>query len=100
MIATCLLKTKCIFYPQRLFNLQYQEARKKLGQYGLATHAHTISNRDLSGGQRARVALAELSCRAPDVLILVSLWWSNQDINQTFSTKILLYSHGQKNIFV
>ena len=40
-----------------------------LGRVGLASHAHTILNRDLSGGQRARVALAELSCRAPDVLI-------------------------------
>ncbi|KAK7465995.1 hypothetical protein BaRGS_00037432, partial [Batillaria attramentaria] len=29
-----------------------------------------LQNRDLSGGQRARVAMAELSCRAPDVLIL------------------------------
>ena len=43
-----------------------------LGSFGLASHAHTILNRDLSGGQRARVALADLSCRAPDVLILVS----------------------------
>ena len=43
-----------------------------LGRVGLASHAHTILNRDLSGGQRARVALAELSCRAPDVLILVT----------------------------
>ena len=56
--------------PQRLFNLQYQDARKMLGRVGLASHAHTILNRDLSGGQRARVALAELSCRAPDVLVL------------------------------
>ena len=43
-----------------------------LGRVGLASHAHNILNRDLSGGQRARVALAELSCRAPDVLILVT----------------------------
>lgn len=52
--------------------MQYQDSRKMLGRFGLASHAHTIQNRDLSGGQRARVALAELSCRAPDVLILVS----------------------------
>ncbi|PVD21532.1 hypothetical protein C0Q70_17330 [Pomacea canaliculata] len=57
-------------YLQRLFNMQYQDSRKMLGRFGLASHAHTIQNRDLSGGQRARVALAELSCRAPDVLIL------------------------------
>nr|CAH8824374.1 unnamed protein product [Trichobilharzia regenti] len=42
-------------YLQRLFNLTYQDARATL---------------DLSGGQRARVAFAELSRRAPDVLIL------------------------------
>lgn len=56
---------------QRLFNLQYQDARKQLGSYGLVSHAHTIKNRDLSGGQKARVAMAELALRAPDVLILV-----------------------------
>ena len=43
-----------------------------LGRVGLVSHAHTILNRDLSGGLRTRVALAELSCRAPDVLILVT----------------------------
>ncbi|XP_035216155.1 ATP-binding cassette sub-family F member 1-like [Stegodyphus dumicola] len=57
-------------YLQRLFNLNYQDARKQLGSYGLVSHAHTIKNRDLSGGQKARVALAELALRAPDVLIL------------------------------
>lgn len=57
-------------YLQRLFNLGYQDARKMLGRFGLSSHAHTIPNRDLSGGQKARVALAELTCRAPDVVIL------------------------------
>lgn len=57
-------------YLQRLFNLNYQDARKQLGSYGLVSHAHTIKNKDLSGGQKARVALAELALRAPDVLIL------------------------------
>ena len=62
-----------LFYLlQNKFNLEYQKARKMLGSFGLASHAHTILNRDLSGGQRARVALADLSCRAPDVLVLVS----------------------------
>lgn len=55
---------------QRNFNMDYQDARKTLGRFGLASHAHTIKNRDLSGGQKARVALADLSCRQPDVLIL------------------------------
>lgn len=67
----CLTVVYYLLQLKRLFNIQYQDARKKLGKFGLASHAHTITNRDLSGGQRARVALAELSCRAPDVLILV-----------------------------
>ncbi|XP_060065979.1 ATP-binding cassette sub-family F member 1-like [Ylistrum balloti] len=57
-------------YLQRLFNLPVQESRKMLGKFGLASHAHTIKITNLSGGQKARVALADLSCRAPDVLIL------------------------------
>uniref|UniRef100_K1QTE3 ATP-binding cassette sub-family F member 1 n=1 Tax=Magallana gigas TaxID=29159 RepID=K1QTE3_MAGGI len=57
-------------YLQRLFNMPYQDSRKMLGKFGLASHAHTIKIRDLSGGQKSRVALADLSCRAADVLIL------------------------------
>ncbi|XP_037079732.1 ATP-binding cassette sub-family F member 1-like [Pollicipes pollicipes] len=57
-------------YLMRLFNLNYQEARKNLGTFGLASHAHTIKNKDLSGGQKARVAMAELCLMAPDVLIM------------------------------
>ncbi|KAG5675119.1 hypothetical protein PVAND_005048 [Polypedilum vanderplanki] len=57
-------------YLMRLFNLQYEKARKQLGTFGLVSHAHTIKMKDLSGGQKARVALAELCLAAPDVLIL------------------------------
>ncbi|XP_037047997.1 ATP-binding cassette sub-family F member 1 [Bradysia coprophila] len=57
-------------YLQRLFDLQHEKARKALGSFGLASHAHTIRMKDLSGGQKARVALAELCLSAPDVLIL------------------------------
>lgn len=57
-------------YLQRLFNLPVQESRKMLGKFGLASHAHTIKISNLSGGQKSRVAMADLSCRAPDVLIL------------------------------
>ncbi|XP_045455809.1 ATP-binding cassette sub-family F member 1 [Melitaea cinxia] len=57
-------------YLQRLFGLQYEKARKALGTFGLAGHAHTIKMKDLSGGQKARVALAELTLMAPDVVIL------------------------------
>uniref|UniRef100_T1J795 ATP-binding cassette sub-family F member 1 n=1 Tax=Strigamia maritima TaxID=126957 RepID=T1J795_STRMM len=64
------LEESPIEYLRRLFNLDYQEARKQLGTFGLVSHAHTIKNRDLSGGQKARVALCELSLRGPDVVIL------------------------------
>uniref|UniRef100_A0A8C6UKU2 ATP-binding cassette sub-family F member 1 n=1 Tax=Neogobius melanostomus TaxID=47308 RepID=A0A8C6UKU2_9GOBI len=57
-------------YLQRNFNLPYQDARKCLGRFGLESHAHTIQISKLSGGQKARVVFAELSCRQPDVLIL------------------------------
>ncbi|CAB0044760.1 unnamed protein product [Trichogramma brassicae] len=57
-------------YLIRLFDLQYEKARKQLGTFGLSSHAHTIKMKDLSGGQKARVALAELCLNAPDVLIL------------------------------
>lgn len=57
-------------YLMRLFNLPYEKARKQLGTFGLASHAHTIKMMDLSGGQKARVALAELCLGAPDVLVL------------------------------
>lgn len=58
-------------YLMRLFNLPYEKARKQLGTFGLASHAHIIRMKDLSGGQKARVALAELTLNAPDVIILV-----------------------------
>ncbi|XP_014281650.1 ATP-binding cassette sub-family F member 1 [Halyomorpha halys] len=57
-------------YLMRLFNLPYETARKVLGTFGLSSHAHIIKMKDLSGGQKARVALAELCQTAPDVLIL------------------------------
>lgn len=57
-------------YLQRLFNLPHEKARKALGSFGLVSHAHTIKMKDLSGGQKARVALAELCLSGPDVLVL------------------------------
>jgi len=45
-----------------------------LGSFGLPGYAHTIKMKDLSGGQKARVALAELKLNAPDVLILVKFF--------------------------
>ena len=57
-------------YLQRLFNLDYQQARKQLGSFGLVSHAHTIPNNQLSGGQKSRVALCEMALQGPHVLIL------------------------------
>ncbi|XP_054160334.1 ATP-binding cassette sub-family F member 1-like [Oppia nitens] len=57
-------------YLMRIFNLTYQEARKQLGSFGLISHAHTIPNLQLSGGQKSRVALCEMALKGPHVLIL------------------------------
>merc|ERR1712203_290190 len=57
-------------YPMRLFNLPLEKARRALGSFGLASHAHTVRMKDLSGGQKSRVALAELTLSAPDVIVL------------------------------
>ena len=52
--------------------MEYQDTRKMLGRFGLASHGHIIDIPDLSGGQKSRVAFADLACSKPDVLILVS----------------------------
>lgn len=64
------LSESAVEYLMRCFNTNYQDTRKILGRYGLPGHAHTIKMQDLSGGQKARVVFAELSLKAPDVLIL------------------------------
>lgn len=45
-------------------------AHRCLGRFGLPNHAHRRPMAELSGGQKARVSFASLTCRAPDVLIL------------------------------
>lgn len=57
-------------YFMRVFNLTYEQARKQLGSFGLVSHAHTIPNGQLSGGQKSRVALAEMALVGPHVMIL------------------------------
>ena len=57
-------------YLQRVYNLPYQESRKRLGMFGLPSHAHTIKIRDLSGGQKSRCALVDMAAAKPDVIIL------------------------------
>jgi len=57
-------------YLQRVYDLPYQESRKRLGMFGLPSHAHTIKIRDLSGGQKSRCALVDMAAAKPDVIIL------------------------------
>ena len=67
------LLIKMSSYKQSKYNKDYQDSRKMLGRFGLASHAHTILIKDLSGGQKSRVALADLACSNPDVLIMVRI---------------------------
>ena len=58
-------------YLRRLFQDEtYQSCRNLLGKVGLEGHAHEIKNRLLSGGQKARVVLAELILMRPHILVL------------------------------
>ncbi|XP_019875393.1 ATP-binding cassette sub-family F member 1 [Aethina tumida] len=93
-------------YLMRLFDLPYEKARKQLGTFGLASHAHTIKMKDLSGGQKARVALAELCLNAPDVIILDEPT-NNLDIESIdalaeaineFSGGVIIVSHDERLI--
>jgi ATP-binding cassette subfamily F protein 1 len=45
-------------------------AHKCLGQFGLPSHAHSRPMKELSGGQKARVCFASITCRKPEILIL------------------------------
>jgi ATP-binding cassette, subfamily F, member 1 len=64
------LKITPVQHLQLNYNMEYQECRKRLGSVGLPGHSHEVKISDLSGGQKARVALADLAARAPDVLVL------------------------------
>lgn len=58
-------------YLRHMFQKEdYQSIRNRLGKYGLEGHAHEVTMRDLSGGQKARVVLVELSLQEPHVLLL------------------------------
>lgn len=48
----------------------YQTIRNNLGKFGLEGHAHEVSMRDLSGGQKARVVFVDLSLQQPHLLLL------------------------------
>ena len=58
-------------YLRDLFQKEdYQSIRNRLGKYGLEGHAHEVTMRDLSGGQKARVVFVELSLQEPHILLL------------------------------
>jgi ATP-binding cassette subfamily F protein 1 len=64
------LEITAVEHLRKSFNMSEQDTRKSLGSVGLPGRAHLIKMKDLSGGQKARVALSDLIARAPDVLIL------------------------------
>jgi ATP-binding cassette subfamily F protein 1 len=59
-----------VAYLRSKFDLTEHDARKALGQFGLAGPQHLIRISELSGGQKARVVFASLSQERPHVLIL------------------------------
>ena len=63
-------KTPIEHLRDRFNDLDYQNCRNRLGRYGLEGHAHEVVMRDLSGGQKARVVLVELSLQMPHILLL------------------------------
>jgi len=59
-----------IDYLTTKFQIDSQVSRANLGRVGLPGKSHTVNIKDLSGGQKSRVALAELALGSPDILIL------------------------------
>ncbi|KAI0986190.1 hypothetical protein GJ496_004721 [Pomphorhynchus laevis] len=57
-------------YMESTYNLTHQDARRCLGSVGLPGKSHLIPMHALSGGQKARVAMADLAAKSPDILIL------------------------------
>jgi len=93
-------------YLSGKFGIDYQAARKNLGMVGLQAHAHTIKIKDLSGGQKSRVALAELSLGAPDILILdeptnnldIESIHALADAIEDFGGGVLMVTHDERLI--
>jgi ATP-binding cassette subfamily F protein 1 len=63
-------KTPVEFLREKHRDENYQSVCKILGTYGLERHAHEITMRDLSGGQKARVVFADLTLQRPHLLLL------------------------------
>ncbi|KAK3740045.1 hypothetical protein QZH41_016326, partial [Actinostola sp. cb2023] len=100
------LEESSVEYLQSKFNLDYQNSRKHLGRFGLASHAHTIRIKDLSGGQKSRVAFADMALSNPDVIILdeptnnldiESIDALSEAINE-FTGGVILVSHDARLI--
>lgn len=63
-------KTPVEHLRDRYSDEDYQSIRNRLGKYGLEGHAHEVTMRDLSGGQKARVVFVDLSLQRPHILLL------------------------------
>lgn len=63
-------KTPVEHLRDRYQDEDYQSIRNRLGKYGLEGHAHEVTMRDLSGGQKARVVFVDLSLQRPHILLL------------------------------
>lgn len=63
-------KTPVEYLRSQFDDLDYQTCRNQLGRYGLEGHAHEVTMRDLSGGQKARVVFVDLSLQMPHLLLL------------------------------
>mmetsp|Transcript_17332 Transcript_17332/g.36087 ORF Transcript_17332/g.36087 Transcript_17332/m.36087 type:complete len:794 (-) Transcript_17332:2569-4950(-) len=63
-------KTPVEHLRDRYEDEDYQSIRNRLGKYGLEGHAHEVTMRDLSGGQKARVVFVDLSLQRPHILLL------------------------------
>ena len=63
-------KTPVEHLRDRFEDETYQSIRNRLGKYGLEGHAHEVTMRDLSGGQKARVVFVDLSLSEPHILLL------------------------------
>jgi ATP-binding cassette subfamily F protein 1 len=94
-------------YPcRRLNGISVQEAREALGKFGLVGKQHVIAIENLSGGQKARVAFADMFCNKPDALFLDeptnNLDLESIDALQSglkhYNSAIVLISHDERII--
>ena len=64
------LDVSAVAYLRGQFDVTEQEARKRLGMFGLDGARHLINMSELSGGQKARCALSALALMQPHILVL------------------------------